>query len=62
MRKRGETIERILFSVPGKDNDMDERMGGRHLPDRDTVREFEGATVTESAYAWEDLGPLAARA
>ena len=39
-----------------------ERMGGRYLPDRDTVREIEGATVTESAYAWEDLGPLAARA
>lgn len=39
-----------------------ERMGGRHLPDRDTVREIEGATVTESAFAWEDLRPLAARA
>ncbi|MDQ2952684.1 MAG: GNAT family N-acetyltransferase [Chloroflexota bacterium] len=39
-----------------------ERMGGRYLPDRDEVREIEGATVTESAYAWEDLRPLAATA
>lgn len=39
-----------------------ERMGGRFLPDRDTVREIEGATVTESAYAWDDLRALAAKA
>ena len=39
-----------------------ERMGGSYLPDRDEVREIEGATVTESAYAWADLRPLAARA
>lgn len=39
-----------------------ERMGGRHLAGRDTDREIEGVTVTEAAYAWEDIGPLAARA
>jgi hypothetical protein len=39
-----------------------ERMGGRYLQDRDEARDIEGATVTESAYAWEDVRPLAARA
>jgi RimJ/RimL family protein N-acetyltransferase len=39
-----------------------ERMGGRHLADRDTEREIEGVMVTESAYGWEDIGPLAAKA
>jgi hypothetical protein len=36
-----------------------ERMGGRHLRDRDTDREIEGATITESGYAWDDVGLLA---
>jgi len=39
-----------------------ERMGGRHLTDRDTDREIEGVVVTEAAYAWEDIASLAARA
>jgi GNAT superfamily N-acetyltransferase len=39
-----------------------ERMGGRHLQDRDEDREIEGITVVESAYAWDDIAPLAARA
>ena len=39
-----------------------ERMGGRYLRDRDTDREVEGATITESGYAWDDVRPLAARA
>jgi L-amino acid N-acyltransferase YncA len=39
-----------------------ERMGGRYLRDRDTDREVEGATITESGYAWDDLRALAARA
>ena len=37
-----------------------ERMGGRHLRDRDTDREIEGVTLTESGYAWDDLADLAA--
>jgi hypothetical protein len=36
-----------------------ERMGGRHLRDRDTDREIEGTTLTESGYAWDDLTALA---
>jgi len=36
-----------------------ERMGGRHLRDRDTDREIEGTTITESGYAWDDVSPLA---
>ena len=36
-----------------------ERMGGRHLHDRDTDREIEGTTVTESGYAWDDVAALA---
>ncbi len=36
-----------------------ERMGGRHLRDRDTDREIEGVTLTESGYAWDDLTALA---
>lgn len=39
-----------------------ERMGGRHLPARDIEHEIEGATITESGYAWDDVRPLAARA
>lgn len=39
-----------------------ERMGGRYLAGADTMREIEGATVTESAYVWDDLAPLLARA
>lgn len=35
-----------------------ERMGGRYLRDRDTDREIEGTTVTESGYAWDDLATL----
>jgi ribosomal protein S18 acetylase RimI-like enzyme len=37
-----------------------EHMGGRHLRDRDTDREIEGITITESGYAWDDLSALAA--
>jgi GNAT superfamily N-acetyltransferase len=36
-----------------------ERMGGRHLRDGDTDREIEGVTITESGYAWDDVGALA---
>ena len=36
-----------------------ERMGGRHLRDRDVDREIEGVTITESGYAWEDVTELA---
>jgi GNAT superfamily N-acetyltransferase len=36
-----------------------ERMGGRHLRDRDTEREIEGVTITESGYAWDDVSALA---
>ena len=36
-----------------------ERMGGRHLRDRDTDREIEGVLLTESGYAWDDLEALA---
>ena len=36
-----------------------ERMGGRHLRDRDEDRVIEGVTITESGYAWDDLGALA---
>jgi L-amino acid N-acyltransferase YncA len=36
-----------------------ERMGGQHLRDRDTDREIEGTTITESGYAWDDVSPLA---
>jgi len=36
-----------------------ERMGGRHLRDRDTDREIEGVTITESGYAWDDVRGLA---
>jgi L-amino acid N-acyltransferase YncA len=39
-----------------------ERMGGRHLPDRDIEHEIEGATIVESGYAWDDVRALAARA
>ena len=39
-----------------------EQMGGRHLRDRDTDREIEGVTVTESGYAWDDVSTLANRA
>ena len=39
-----------------------ERMGGRHLPDRDTERVIENATMIESGYAWDDVRALAARA
>jgi L-amino acid N-acyltransferase YncA len=39
-----------------------ERMGGRHLRDRDEDREVERVTITESGYAWDDLRSLAARA
>jgi len=38
-----------------------ERMGGRHLRDRDTDRETMGVTITESGYAWDDLGSLVSR-
>jgi ribosomal protein S18 acetylase RimI-like enzyme len=37
-----------------------EHMGGRHLRDRDTDREIEGVTITESGYAWDDVSALAA--
>jgi GNAT superfamily N-acetyltransferase len=37
-----------------------ERMGGRHLRDRDEDREIEGVTITESGYAWDDVGALTA--
>jgi len=36
-----------------------ERMGGRHLRDRDEDREIEGVRVTESGYAWDDVSALA---
>jgi hypothetical protein len=36
-----------------------ERMGGRHLRDRDTDREIEGVTLRESGYAWDDVRALA---
>lgn len=36
-----------------------EHMGGRQLKDRDTDREIEGVTLTESGYAWDDLSALA---
>ncbi|HEU5287083.1 MAG TPA: GNAT family N-acetyltransferase [Candidatus Limnocylindria bacterium] len=39
-----------------------ERMGGRHLRDRDEDREIEGVIVTEAGYAWDDVTPLATRA
>jgi ribosomal protein S18 acetylase RimI-like enzyme len=39
-----------------------ERMGGRYLRDRDTDREIEGTTLTESGYAWDDVRALAAMA
>jgi GNAT superfamily N-acetyltransferase len=39
-----------------------ERMGGRHLRDRDVDREIEGVTITESGYAWDDVGVLGAKA
>ena len=39
-----------------------ERMGGRHLRDRDEDREIAGVTMTESGYAWDDLSGLASRA
>jgi len=38
-----------------------ERMGGTHLRDRDTDREIEGTTITESGYAWDDISALASR-
>ncbi len=38
-----------------------ERMGGRHLRDRDTDREIEAVTITESGYAWDDVSGLATR-
>jgi GNAT superfamily N-acetyltransferase len=38
-----------------------ERMGGRHLRDRDEEREIEGVVLTEAAYAWDDVSALAAR-
>jgi hypothetical protein len=36
-----------------------ERMGGRHLRDRDTDREIEGVTITESGFAWDDVTAMA---
>ncbi|HZP97591.1 MAG TPA: GNAT family N-acetyltransferase [Candidatus Limnocylindria bacterium] len=39
-----------------------ERMGGRHLRDRDEDREIEGVVVTEAGYAWDDVTALARRA
>ncbi len=39
-----------------------ERMGGRHLRDRDVDREIEGVTIIESGYAWADVSALAAKA
>lgn len=39
-----------------------ERMGGRHLRDRDEDREIEGTIVTEAGYAWDDLTALASGA
>jgi GNAT superfamily N-acetyltransferase len=38
-----------------------ERMGGRHLRDREEDREIEGATITESGYAWDDVSLLVTR-
>jgi ribosomal protein S18 acetylase RimI-like enzyme len=38
-----------------------ERLGGRHLRDRDTDREIEGVTLTEAGYVWDDVTSLAAR-
>ncbi len=35
-----------------------ERMSGKHLGDRDELREIEGVTLTEAAYAWDDVGAL----
>ena len=37
-----------------------ERMGGRHLRDRDEDRLIEGVTLTEAGYAWDDLSALTA--
>jgi ribosomal protein S18 acetylase RimI-like enzyme len=39
-----------------------ERMGGRYLRGSDTEHEIEGATITESGYAWDDVRALATRA
>jgi GNAT superfamily N-acetyltransferase len=39
-----------------------ERMGGRHLEDRDEDREIEGVTLTESGYVWDDVSALTAAA
>jgi len=39
-----------------------ERMGGRHLREHDEEREIDGVTVTEAAYAWDDVSALARRA
>lgn len=36
-----------------------ERMGGRHLAQRDEEREIAGVLVTEAAYAWDDVRALA---
>lgn len=36
-----------------------ERMGGRHLAGRDERREIEGVTLTEAAYAWDDVSAVA---
>ena len=36
-----------------------ERMGGRHLHDRDDEREIAGTAITESGYAWDDIDALA---
>ena len=35
-----------------------ERMGGRHLPERDTEREIEGARIVEACYVWDDVRAL----
>ena len=42
--------------------DFYERLGGRHLRERDEEREIEGAVVTEAGYAWDDVTALATRA
>jgi ribosomal protein S18 acetylase RimI-like enzyme len=35
-----------------------ERMGGRHLADRDEERDIEGVVVTEAGYAWDDVSAI----
>ena len=36
-----------------------ERLGARYLEGRDETREIEGAVITESGYAWDDISVLA---